>query len=143
VLKKEFYQRIYNMSVTLCVKHPSSSTVRNWVARFRTGLLSTEGEDRSGRPTQVTITENVDATHSMILDDRRISARKTYVTLEISQERVDYIIFKILDMRKLLAKWVAKCLNANQKGDRVLASQAILDRFRRDPVWFLNSRNYG
>jgi hypothetical protein len=41
-------------------------------------------------------------------------------------------------MRKLSAKWVPKCLNADQKCDRVVASQAILDRFRRDPVGFLN-----
>jgi hypothetical protein len=41
-------------------------------------------------------------------------------------------------MRKLSAKWVPKCLNADQKCDGVHASQAILDRFWRDPVGFLN-----
>jgi hypothetical protein len=41
-------------------------------------------------------------------------------------------------MRKLSAKWIPKCLKADQKSDRVLASQAILDRFRLDPVGFLN-----
>jgi hypothetical protein len=41
-------------------------------------------------------------------------------------------------MRRLSAKWVPKCLNAIQKGDLVLASQGILDRFRRDSVGFLN-----
>jgi hypothetical protein len=40
------------------------------------GHLSTEDEERSERPTQVTIPENVDAIHSIILDDRRISAKK-------------------------------------------------------------------
>jgi transposase len=54
------------MSVTLDDKCPSYSTVKNWVASFRRGHLSTEDEDHSGRPTQVTIPENVDA---MILDD--------------------------------------------------------------------------
>jgi hypothetical protein len=57
------------MSVTLGDKRPLYSTVKNWVARFRTGHLSTENEERSGRPTQATIPENVDAIHSMILDD--------------------------------------------------------------------------
>jgi hypothetical protein len=33
--------------------------------------------------------------------------------LTISPERVDYIIPKIFDMRKLSAKWVSKCLNAD------------------------------
>jgi hypothetical protein len=45
---------------------------------------------------------------------------------------------KILDMRKLSAKWIPKFLNDDQKRDGVLASQAILDRFRSDPVGFLN-----
>jgi hypothetical protein len=57
------------MSVTLGDKRPSYSTVKNWVARFRTGHSSTEDEERSGSPTQLTIPVNMDAIHSMILDD--------------------------------------------------------------------------
>jgi transposase len=72
--------------VTLGNKHPSYSTVKNWVTRFRTGHLSTEDEERSGRPTQVTIPEIVDAIHFMILDDRSISAIKIAETLAISRE---------------------------------------------------------
>jgi transposase len=44
-----------DMSVTLGDTHPSYSTDKNWVAMFRTGHLNTEDEERSGRPTQVTI----------------------------------------------------------------------------------------
>jgi transposase len=68
-LKGNTAKNIYdNMSVTLGDKRPSYSTVRNWVARFRTGHLSTEDEERSGRSTQVTIPENVGAIHSMIME---------------------------------------------------------------------------
>jgi transposase len=56
------------MSVALGDKCPSVSTVKTWVVRFRTGHSSTEDEESSGRPTQVTIPENVDTIHSMILD---------------------------------------------------------------------------
>jgi transposase len=85
-------KQIYDgMSVTLGDKCSSYSTVKNWVDRFRTGHLSAEDEERSGRPTQVTIPENVDPIHSMILDDQRISAT-TAETLTISRERVGYII---------------------------------------------------
>jgi hypothetical protein len=65
----------------------------------------------------VTIPENVDAIHSMILNDRRISAKKIAETLAISLGQVGYIIHEFLDMRKLSAKWVPKCLNADQKCD--------------------------
>jgi hypothetical protein len=64
----------------------------------------------------------------MILDDRIISAKKIAGNLVISQKRVGYIIHDILDMRKLSAKWDHKCLNADQKCERVLVSQAILNR---------------
>jgi hypothetical protein len=77
----------------------------------------------------VRIPENVDAVHSMILDDRRISAKEIAETLAISRERVGYISQEILDMRKLSAKWAPKYLNAVLKHDRVLASQAIWTEF--------------
>jgi transposase len=57
------------MSVALSDKRPSYFTVKKWVATFKTGYLSTEDEEPSGRPSQVTVPENVVAIHSMILDD--------------------------------------------------------------------------
>jgi transposase len=82
-LKRELGQN-YDMSVTLGDKHQSYSTVKNWVARFRIGHVSTEDEEYSGRPTQVTVPENVDAVHFLILDNRRISGKKIGETLAIS-----------------------------------------------------------
>jgi hypothetical protein len=74
--KRELGQkRNYDMSVTLGDKRPSCSTFKNWVARFRTGHLSTEDEERSGSSAQVSNPENLDAIHSTILDDPRISIR--------------------------------------------------------------------
>jgi transposase len=139
LLKGNSAERInVHVSVTLRDKRPSYSTVKNWVAGFRTRHFSTECEERSRRPTQVTIPENLDAIHSMILNGRRISAKKIAETLTISRERVGYTIHEILDMRKFSAKWVPRCLNADQKCDRVLVSQDILDRFRWDPVGFFS-----
>jgi transposase len=62
-------KNVLDMSVKLSDKRPSYSTVMNWVAWFRTGYLSTEGEECSGRPTKVTIPENVCTIHFMILDN--------------------------------------------------------------------------
>jgi transposase len=70
-VKGNLAKKVYDvMSVTICDKCPSYSTVKNWVARFRTRHLSTQDE-RSGRPTQATIPENEDAIHSMILDGQK------------------------------------------------------------------------
>jgi transposase len=69
-LKGKSAKKVYNdTSVRLGDKRSSYSTVKNWVAGFRTGHLSTEVEERSGRPTQMTIPVNVDTIHSVILDD--------------------------------------------------------------------------
>jgi transposase len=46
------------MLVTLGDQCPSYPTVKNWVGRFRTGRMSTEVKEHSGRPTQVTVPEN-------------------------------------------------------------------------------------
>jgi transposase len=59
----------YDMWVKLGDKRPSYFTVKKWVARLRTGHLSTADEERSGRPTQETVPENVNAIHSMIMED--------------------------------------------------------------------------
>jgi hypothetical protein len=85
----------------------------------------------------VTVPENVDAIHGLILEEHGISARKMAETLKISQEYVKFIGHDELDMRKLAVKWVPKCLNANQKCDHVLASQAILEHFRYNKAGFL------
>lgn len=86
----------------------------------------------------MTITENVDDIHSMIMDDQRMFTKNIAGALAISRKRTGYFIHNLLGMRKLSAKWVPKCLNAGQKRDRVLVSQTIVDRFRRDPVGLFN-----
>jgi hypothetical protein len=62
----------------------------------------------------------------MILADQRISGKEIAETLEIPRECVGFVIHYMLDMGKLSAKWVPKCMNVNQKRDCVVASQAIL-----------------
>jgi hypothetical protein len=74
----------YDISVKLRDKRPPYSTIKNCVAKFRTGHLRTEDEENSGRPTQMTIPENADTIHSMILDDRIISAKKIAETPALS-----------------------------------------------------------
>jgi len=58
--------------------------------------------------------------------------------LGISRERVGSIIHEDLDIQKLSAKWVPKCLNADQKRQRCQSSEQNLDFFRRDPNDFLS-----
>jgi len=113
------------LTETLGEHAPSYSTVKNWVAQFKCGDFSTCDTPRPGRPKTVTTPEIIDQIHEPILEDRRISAKSITKQLGISRERVGSIIHEDLDMRKLSAKWVPKCLNADQKRQRRQSSEQI------------------
>ena len=108
----------------------SYATVRNWVAQFKRGDFSTCDAPRPGRPKTVTTPENIYQIQELILEDRRISAKSIGEQLSISRERVGSINHEDLDMRKLSAKWVPKCLNAGQKRQRCQPSEQLLEFFR-------------
>jgi len=71
------------------------------------------------------------------LENCRILAKSIAEQLGISRERVGSIIHEDLDKRKLSAKWVLKCLNADQRHQRCQSSEQILELFRRYPNDFL------
>ena len=66
------------------------------------------------RPKTVTTPEIIDQIHELILADRRIAAKSIAKQLGISCERVESIIHEDVDMWKLSAKWIPKCLNADK-----------------------------
>ena len=103
------------LTETLGERSPSFVTVKNWVAQFKRGDFSTCDAPRPGRPKTVTTLEIIDQIHELILEDRRISAKSISDQLGIWREWVGSIIHEDLDMHKLSAKWVPKCLNADQK----------------------------
>ena len=104
---------------TLGENAQSYATVKNWVAQFKRGDFSTCDAPRPGRPKTVTTPEIIDQIHDLILEDRRILAKSIAEQLGISRELVGSIIHEDLDMRMLFAKWVPKCLNADQKTSNV------------------------
>ena len=114
------------------------ATVKNGVVQFKLGDFSTCDVPRPGRHKTVTTPETIEQIHELILEDRRNSAKSITEQLGISRERVGSIIHEDLDMRKLCAKCVLKCLNADQKRRRCQSSVQILEFFRRDPNDFLS-----
>ncbi|XP_029654287.1 uncharacterized protein LOC115227675 [Octopus sinensis] len=76
----------------------------------------------------------------MIFENRRISAKIIAETQQISCKRLDLIIYNILDLRKLPAKWVPKFLNADQKRIRVTTSKTILDRSTTGEAGFITKQ---
>jgi len=117
------------LTETLGEHAPSYATVKNLVAQFKRGDFSTCDALHSGRHKTVTTPEIINQIHQLILEDRRISVKSTAEQLDISRERVGSIIHEDLDMRKLSAKWVPKCLNADQKRQRCQSSEQLLEFF--------------
>ena len=108
---------------------PSCATVKDWVAQFKRGDFSTCDAPRPGRPKTMNIPEIIDQIHELILENRQISAKSIAEQLGISREWVWSTIHEDVDMRKLSAKWVPKCLNADQKRQRCQSSEQLLEFF--------------
>ena len=82
--------------------------------------------------------EIIDQNHELILEDNRISAKTIAEHLGISREWDGSIIDEDLDMRKLYAQWVPKCLKTDQERQRCQSSEQILEFFRHDRKDFLS-----
>jgi len=82
------------------------------VAQFQCGDFSPCEAPRPEWPKTVTTPEISDQIHKLILEDRRTLAKSIAEQLGISRERDGSIIHEDLDMQKVSAKWVLKCLNA-------------------------------
>jgi len=108
------------------------------VAQFKRGDFSTCDAPRLERAKTMTTPEIIDQIHELMLEDRLISAKSIAEQLDISREWVGSIIHEDLDIRKLSAKWVSKCLNADQKRQRCQSCEQDLEFFRREPNYFLS-----
>ncbi|XP_029638077.1 uncharacterized protein LOC115213284 [Octopus sinensis] len=106
-------------------------------SKFLTDYFKSTDVPRSGRPTSATAESRADAVHVMFLEDGWSSTKVIAEILGISREGLNHIIHNILDMRKFSAKWVPKCLNADQKHIRMMTSKAILDRFAAEEADFM------
>ena len=86
--------------------------------------------------------EIIDQIHELILEDNWISAKSIAEQLSISREQVGSIIHEDLDMRKLSAKWVPKCLNADEKHQRCQLSEQLLELFHLCVIQMISCHNW-
>jgi len=99
------------------------------VAQFKGGDFTTCDTPHPGRPKTVTTQKIIDQIHELILEDRWISAKSIPEQLGISREWVRSILHEDMDMRKLSAKFVPKCLNNDKKSQRCHSSEQIWNFF--------------
>jgi hypothetical protein len=90
----------------------------------------------------VTTREIIDQIHELILEDRRILVRSIAEQLGISREPVGSITHEKLDMRKLSAQCVPKCLNADQKRQRYKWPERIFEFFSLGAIQMISCRDW-
>ena len=78
---------------------------------------------------KLTTPKIIDQIHELILEDCQILAKSIAEQLNISHERVGPIIHEDLDMPKLSAKKVPKCLKAHQKVNGASRLSYVCDFF--------------
>ena len=113
------------LTETLGEHAPSYANVKNWVAQCKRGDFSTCDVPRPGRTKTVATPEIIDQIHELIVEDHWILAKSIAEQLGISREWVGSIIHEDFDMWKLSAKWVLKCLNADEKRQRCQSSEQL------------------
>ena len=116
---------------------PSMATVKNWFNEFQHGRMLVFDEPRPGAPETATTENKVTKIHDLVLADCRLKVREIAETAGILKDRVAQILHKILDMRKLLARWVLRLLTPDNKRNPETISEQCLTRFKRNPKKFL------
>ncbi|XP_014475531.1 PREDICTED: histone-lysine N-methyltransferase SETMAR-like, partial [Dinoponera quadriceps] len=116
---------------------PGKSTIIDCLAELKRGRTDTSDAPRSGRPKKMVTSENIKKVHKIVLGNRKVKLLEIAETLNISKERVGFIVNKHLSMKKLLSKWVPRVLTFDQKQQRVDDSEHCLELFRRNKTDFL------
>ena len=101
------------------------------MVQFKHGDFSTCDVPHPGQPKTVTTPEIIDQIHELILEDDQILVKSIAEQLGISHEQVGSIMHEDLDMWKLSARWVPKCLNTDQKHQRCQLSEQIWNFFSK------------
>ena len=111
----------------------SSAEVFRWHKAFKDRRESIEDEECAGHPS-TSRTENKVAGVKAVLDrDRRLDVRLIAEEVGLPKTDIHQIVKEDLHMRKTCAKLVPKNLSDEQKDNRVLVSQELLDRVTSEP----------
>ena len=107
------------------------TTVYDWYKRFKDGRTSIEDDDRCGRPSTSTNKEQCQLVQAYVRENRRSSIRHLSAFFEIAIGSVQTILHN-LNMHRVCAKFVPKLLSDDQKTNRVVTCQDLLERYEED-----------
>ena len=98
----------------------SMRTVFRWVKSFKAGKFSVEDDTRPGRPKTSVTKANIAVVKIMVEQDARLSVKDIASCTGISEGSVQTILKKLLDLRKVCARWVPHLLTVRSKRHNAL-----------------------
>ena len=98
---------------------PSYRTVAKWVTEFKDPERAFEDAPRMGRPSTITIDENIEAVERIIMRDRQISIRRLAEELAIPKTTIHEIMNNHMGMKKVCTQWAPKLFTPIQRANCV------------------------
>ena len=110
----------------------SMHTDFRWVKAFKAGKFSVEDDTRPGRiKTSVTCTKaDIAAVKIVVKQDARLSVRDISNCTSISEGKVQTILIKRFDLKKVCARWVPHLLTEEQKTQRLKCARELLKTYK-------------
>ena len=101
----------------------SCAQVFQWHARFKTGRISVDDDEHTGRSTSCTTPETVAQIQELIRQDQRLTIRNIAEEVEVGYGTCQRVLTEELGMHCVAAKFVPRILTADQKQQRVVCTE--------------------
>ena len=115
----------------LCgIYRPFQCAVFRWVKAFKVGKFSVEDHIRPGRPKTSVTKANIAAVKIVVEQDSRLSVKDIASCTGISEGRVQTILKKRLDLRKVCARWIPHLLSEEQKTQGLKCARELVKTYK-------------
>ena len=108
------------------------------MAEFNDPERAFEDAPRMGRPSTITVDENIDVVEWIVIHDRQISIRRLAEELAITKTTIHEIMSNHMSMKKVCTQWVPKLLTPIQRAHRVDCCQELLQQSEVNPIKFFD-----
>ena len=109
---------------------PHRTTISRWYHYFKSGGDRTEDSPRSGRPVQPVNPRLIKMISDLIEEDGRISQSMIALLTGESKGYIDHVIREHTEFIRVIAKWVPKVLNDDQKRVRAKYCRDMLSEYK-------------
>jgi histone-lysine N-methyltransferase SETMAR len=117
---------------------PCDKTIHNWCEKFRNGCSSIDDSERSGAPHSSISDDSIAIVRRTIEDDPHLPIRSIVELTGLTFYCVQAILNDVLDMHRVIARWVPKLLSQEQLKARKEACQELLQLYRANETTFID-----